>query len=93
MSYKPKNFFDKVYRDKNGKVVIAQSPNIPIYGAILFAVLSQIFTKGKLNVGFESLQYAFIFTWAYLEFRYPDAIIRRVLGILVLLLIGFSYFL
>ncbi len=92
MTYKPTTFFDKIFKDKDGKIVIWQNPNIALWGWIIFTILTYIVKRGRINKGSQSLASAFLFTWAYLEVLKGDSIFRRVLGAVVLINIVVSFF-
>ena len=90
MAKKQKSIWDKIFRDKTGKVVLWQNPNIPLTGWAVCKVLA-FFINGQLGLGFSLLSSAFIFTWAYLELTKGVNYFRKVIGALVLtsLLIGY----
>lgn len=91
MSQKPKQtFLEKCYKDKNGKVIIGQSPNVPIIvwgvSRIILLVLEKNTTAYTTvsHIAFGSL-----FTWAWLELFSGANYFRRAAGIVVLLVIIF----
>lgn len=71
--------------DKDGKITLAQSPNLPIVGWIAFKLAAMLTTNAQLKTGFELIGTAFLFTWAYLEITEGDSNFRRLLGVLVML--------
>jgi len=79
------NFF----KDKNGRVVIAQTPNSPLIGFILFTVLGYVWSSNqpKIHNLFEILSFGFIFTWAWLEITDGVNYFRRTLGIIILIVV------
>ncbi|MCA9325128.1 hypothetical protein KDA23_03635 [Candidatus Saccharibacteria bacterium] len=81
------NFF----RDKNGKVVLGQTPNVPIVGWALFRIVSWL-TSGQLHRVSNLLATAFLFTWAYLELTDGVNYFRRTLGGIVLAYIIYGFF-
>lgn len=83
-----KNFIS----DKNGKVVIFQPPNLPIIGWLICMIVSIILPVGFLKNGFMNLGGAFLFLWAYLEITNGVSGFRRLLGVVVLLIVVFAYF-
>ena len=80
------------FKDKNGKIVIWQSPNLPLWGWIVFSVIAHLIKAGRLHTGSQSLAQAWLFTWAYLEIRQGDSTFRRILGGLVLASMIFGFF-
>ncbi len=92
MSYTLRKILDRLFRSKEGKVVILQFPNIPLWGWIIFTILAMFIKHGKPHGGFHLLGQSFLFAWAYLEVRDGDNIFRKVLGALTLISITISYF-
>ncbi|PSB12017.1 hypothetical protein C7B62_03575 [Pleurocapsa sp. CCALA 161] len=62
-----KTLFDKIFRDSNGNIVIAQPPNLPIIIWGVASLLTLIFTSGSINVGLDLIAFGSLFTWAWLE--------------------------
>lgn len=79
------------FKDDEGKVIVWQWPNIPIYGWLVFKLLSMLIHHPQLQGGFDGISKAFLFTWAYLELTQGVNYFRRLLGLLVFiaLIIGF----
>ena len=40
---------DKTFRDSNGRIVLAQMPNLPLIVWIVASLLALFFTNGKIN--------------------------------------------
>jgi hypothetical protein len=76
---------DKIFRDREGKVVLAQIPNLPIIVWIVASLLQLIFTTGKVNIGLEAIAFGSLFTWAWEELFQGVNYFRRALGLLVLI--------
>ena len=76
--------FNKVFRDSEGKIVLAQMPNLPLIVWIVASLFKLIFTTGKINTGLELLAFGSLFTWAWEELFQGVNYFRRALGILVL---------
>ena len=76
--------FNKVFRDSEGKIVLAQMPNLTLIVWIVASLLKLIFTTGKINTGLELLAFGSLFTWAWEELFQGVNYFRRALGILVL---------
>ncbi|MFC1649525.1 hypothetical protein ACFL2C_02300 [Patescibacteria group bacterium] len=68
------------FRDKKGKVVIAQWPNWPLSLAIIFFVLQYVSNPVIQAVGFWGLITS-LFYWSYLEIFHGVNTFRKVLGI------------
>jgi hypothetical protein len=75
---------DKTFRDSNGKIVLAQMPNLQLITWIVASLLKQIFTTGKINIGLEALAFVCLFTWAWEELFQGVNYFRRTLGLLVI---------
>ena len=49
------NLFNQIFRDQEGKFVLAQMPNLPLITWIVASLLKIIFTTGKINIGLDAL--------------------------------------
>ncbi|MBX9254554.1 hypothetical protein H1Q63_11455 [Desmonostoc muscorum CCALA 125] len=78
---------DKTFRDSDGKIVIAQMPNLPLIVWIVTSLLALIFTSGKINTVLEILANGSLFTWAWLELFQGVNYFRRALGLVVFIVI------
>lgn len=81
------SFWEKCIKDKHGKVVLWQMPNVPLWGWIISTVLAYVFSKGKAHNLFQILAFGSLFAWAYLEITSGINYFRRVLGAIVLIVI------
>lgn len=75
----------KFFKDKNGKVVVWQTPNIPLISWALFSVLARVVPSGAWQQLTSFVSFGFIFTWAWLEITEGSSYFRRTLGIVVLI--------
>ncbi|MBD2493301.1 hypothetical protein [Nostoc sp. FACHB-280] len=83
--------FDKIFRDSNCNIVIAQAPNPPLILWVVAGLLSLIIPSGTLNTVFQILANGALFTWAWLELFQGVNYFRRALGLVVLIgLIAFQ---
>ena len=78
---------DKVFKDKDGKVVLGQAPNLPIILAMAFWVPSLIINTGVLHSLLYLLFLGFLGWWAMLEILQGVNYFRRLLGLLGLIYI------
>jgi hypothetical protein len=92
MVNKSKNLLDKLLKDKNGRIVVWQSPNIPLAGWFVFMVATKLLHAGALKNGAQFLSTAFVFTWAYLERKDGDSYVRRLLGLVIFLMTILAHF-
>jgi hypothetical protein len=77
-------FFDKIFRDKNGELVVAQMPNPPLILWIAASLLGLLFTSGKVSLGLNFLAFGSLFTWAWQELFDGVNYFRKALGFCVL---------
>jgi hypothetical protein len=75
-----KNFFT----DKHGKVVLWQSPSLPLWSWLAFMLLSKIVSSSGLHTVFKYISLASLVVWALLEITKGASYFRRLLGIIVL---------
>jgi hypothetical protein len=74
---------DKTFRDSNGKIVLAQMPNLPLIVWIVASLLALFFTNGKINTVLVLLADGSLFTWAWMELFQGVNYFRRLLGLAV----------
>ncbi|GBE91580.1 hypothetical protein [Nostoc cycadae] len=83
--------FDRIFRDSNGNIVIAQPPNPPLILWVVASLLTLIFQSGTINAVLQILANGALFTWAWLELFQGVNYFRRALGLIVLIgLIAFQ---
>ncbi len=78
-------FFNQVFRDTEGKIVLAQMPNLPLIVWIGASLLKIIFTTGRINIGLDILAFGSLFTWAWEELFKGVNYFRRALGFVFLI--------
>lgn len=88
MQGKVRNFFS----DKNGRIVLWQSPNLLLYGWIVFTVAAKLMNSGYIKTGLEQLSTAVLFSWACYEAANGVSYFRKTLGILILAIIISGFF-
>jgi NAD(P)H-dependent FMN reductase len=76
--------FNQVFRDSEGKIVLAQMPNLPLTVWFVASLLKVIFTTDRINVGLDVLAFGSLFTWAWEELFQGVNYFRRALGLIVL---------
>ncbi|NEU75280.1 hypothetical protein PI95_022635 [Hassallia byssoidea VB512170] len=82
--------FDKIFRDSDGNIVIAQTPNLPIILWVTASLLKLVFPTGEINTGLDVLAFGSLFTWAWLELFQGVNYFRRALGLGVLIAVMVS---
>lgn len=75
-----------LFQDNTGKYVIAQPPNVLIY-IMLVSFIAKILTRGTWASFFDLLFFGAAFAWSYLEIRFGESGIRRIAGVVVLVVI------
>jgi hypothetical protein len=78
-------FFDQVFRDSDGNIVIAQPPNPPLIVWGVASLLKLVFSNGDINTGLDVLAFGCLFTWAWQELFEGVNYFRRGLGLIVLI--------
>jgi hypothetical protein len=76
--------FDRVFRDSEGKIVLAQLPNPPLIGWIIASLIQTVVTTGQIKLGLETIAFGCLFTWAWAELFEGVNYFRRGLGLVVL---------
>jgi hypothetical protein len=76
---------DRVFRNSEGKIIIIQQPNTPIFIWTLASLLKLFFTTGIINLGLEMIAFASLFSWAWGELLAGVNYFRRGLGLLVII--------
>jgi len=78
-----KDIWNRIWRDRHGRIVIWQWPNPPLYVWIVFTVLSLLF-NGHVADFFSWIADLGLLVWALLEIFKAVNYFRRGLGIIVL---------
>jgi len=79
------NLFDRTFRDSEGKIVIAQPPNLPLLVWLAATLLNLAFTSGTIHTALDAIAFGALFTWAWQELFRGVNYFRRSLGFIVLL--------
>lgn len=74
---------NKIFRDKNNKVVIWQSPNIILIAWFVTALLTYFVSESTKYI-FENMSSALLLSWALIEILWGVNYFRRLLGLVVL---------
>lgn len=82
------NFF----KDKKGRTVLWQSPNLLLWGWLVFRVLAWLIPDAYYKNGFGRLSTAILFAWGFLELTKGVNYFRKFVGLVVLVLITLSFF-
>lgn len=75
----------KFLKDKHGKVVVWQNPNLALWTWFVAMILTHILPYGQLNFAAGLISFGALFTWAWLEIFEGASYLRRTLGAIVLI--------
>lgn len=81
---KDATLFDRTFRDSEGKIVIAQMPNLPLLAGLAAITLQLVLPSGRFQTGADLIAFGALFTWAWQEIFAGVNYFRRVLGLVVL---------
>ncbi|MBD3884913.1 hypothetical protein IFO70_24575 [Phormidium tenue FACHB-886] len=81
---KEATLFDRTFRDSEGKIVIAQPPNLPLLVGLTATLLQFILPSGNLQIGSDLVAFGTLFTWGWLELFQGVNYFRRALGLVAL---------
>lgn len=71
------------FKDKHGKIVLFQRPNLPIIGWLVFLAVSKV-TTGTVQDVAARAAFGLLTIWALLEIFWGASPFRRLLGAIVL---------
>ncbi|HEY9623629.1 MAG TPA: hypothetical protein V6C78_24945 [Crinalium sp.] len=74
--------FDRTFRDREGNIVIAQMPNLPILIGLSAILLKFLLPSGNLQTAFSLIGFGALFTWAWQELFDGVNYFRRALGLI-----------
>lgn len=83
---------DRFFKDKHGKVVIWQMPNVLLWIWIVLIIAERLASHSRLGEGLSSLATVVLFCWAYLELTDGVNLFRRCLGAIVIGVITVGFF-
>lgn len=81
---KQTTLFDRTFRDSEGNIVLAQTPNLPILVGLAATLLQLILPSGTIQTGADLLAFGALFTWAWQELFEGVNYFRRAIGLVVL---------
>mgnify|MGYP000408497243 CR=1 FL=1 len=81
-----RSFIEKCYKDEKGKVTLYQLPNLPIIVWFVSMLASRIISEGLVHDTLSLISFGALFTWAWLELFSGVNYLRRILGLVVLVL-------
>jgi hypothetical protein len=85
MEYDLVELWNNFWRNKDGKIVVWQTPNIPLIGWVVFTILSLLVT-GKTADVFSWLGLISLMIWSLMEIVKGVDYFRRFLGLVVFVL-------
>lgn len=81
---KETTLFDLAFRDSEGKIVIAQMPNLPVLVGLAATFLQFALPNGKIQTALSLVAFGALFTWAWQELFQGVNYFRRSLGLIAL---------
>ena len=72
---------DRTFRDSEGKIVIAQMPNLPILVGFIATGLHLVLPSGQIQTALGLVAFGALFTWAWQELFEGVNYFRRALGL------------
>ncbi len=76
--------FDRFFKDKEGNIVIAQMPNLPILVGFAATIFHLVLPGGQLQAAAGLIGFGSLFTWAWQELFDGVNYFRRSLGLISL---------
>lgn len=73
--------FDRIFRDGDGNIVMAQPPNLPMLAGFAAAILQFLLPSGQLQMAAQLFAFGALFTWAWQELFDGVNYFRRGLGL------------
>jgi hypothetical protein len=77
--------FDRIFRNSQGQIVIAQPPNLPVLVAVAATILQALLPSGTLQTLVDWIGFGAWFTWAWQELFEGVNYFRRGLGLVALI--------
>lgn len=86
-----RSFIDRYFKNKHGRTIIFQTPNLPIIIWFSCVVINKIIPEtSTAHKAFEVIGLGALFTWALLEIFYGANYFRRTLGVAILFMAIYS---
>ncbi|PSN11096.1 hypothetical protein C7293_25580 [filamentous cyanobacterium CCT1] len=79
------SWFDRIFRDSEGNIVIGQKPNLPAIVAVTATLLQAILPTSSLQTVMTLIAFGTWYTWAWQELFAGVNYFRRSLGLLTLI--------
>jgi hypothetical protein len=83
-------WFDRIFRDSTGQIVLAQTPNPPLWSWGIASLLQLVVTSGTFYTALTYIAFGSLFTWAWLELFEGVNYFRRALGLGMLIIMVVS---
>ena len=85
-----RDLWDKIWKDRDGEVVLAQIPNKWLIAWAVLAMISMLSSSNRTANIFWWLSVIFLVIWCYFEIRYGVNYFRKALGVMALLFVILS---
>lgn len=79
------SLLDRIFRDREGQIVIGQAPNLPLMVGLAATVLQALLPSSSGQAALDLIAFGAWFTWAWQELFEGVNYFRRSLGLIVLL--------
>jgi hypothetical protein len=79
---KQMTWLDRTFRDREGNIVIAQVPNLPILVGVTATLLHFVLPSEEMQTMFGLIGFGALFTWAWQELFAGVNYFRRSLGLI-----------
>ena len=85
MTDKRVTFYDKCFKDKQGKIALTEQANAPIIVAVISAIPALLVSGNIFGTIAALVSFGAFFTWSWLEIFDGVNYFRRVLGVVVMI--------
>lgn len=76
------SLLDRIFRDREGHIVIGQAPNLPLMVGVAATLLQAVLPSGNAQTVVDLIAFGAWFTWAWQELFDGVNYFRRSLGLL-----------
>ena len=83
-------FFDWLFRDNQGRIVVIEIPNIPLLVAVVAWILSHVITNQTSHTFLEIVFNGSLAVWAILEIGWGSTKFRQLLGGGILAILAYN---
>jgi len=81
------SLWNKFWQDKHGRVVLWQTPNLPLIAWFAFMIVAYVLPDGPFRLAAKIIATIALLIWSLLEIMSGVSYFRRLIGFLVLALL------